>query len=444
MAGRTRNTKKLAQRIDRDYFKRVFPLTHWRRVLSIVLTAVGLLWLGWHGFARNNDAFTSGPIKSSHAAFGNNCAACHSVNAVFGRKVTDQSCKACHDGPVHHAQQTFTPRCADCHIEHQGSLELSRTGDASCTQCHANLKSKNGTLKFAASIRSFGDGHPEFAAKRPGQNDLGTLRFNHALHLKKAIRSPGGNVELKCSDCHRPIGTREPWPYGKVGEPGADGPPPETVLPRHVTQRAYMATINYQEHCSACHPIEVALGYDHSVSGILPHKKPETVRDFAVQRFTQYIAAHPIELHAPSPLPRLPTRPVPPPPRNAGEWVGQRMAEAEQLLWTKTCKECHSMNYSAGPLPVVAKAAVTRRWFKDAHFDHQFHQMLTCESCHSKAKTSSATSDILLPGIQVCQECHTPGRQVAAEARCFECHEYHDWSKEKPVTGKYGVGQLVR
>jgi hypothetical protein len=121
------------------------------------------------------------------------------------------------------------------------------------------------------------------------------------------------------------------------------------------------------------------------------------------------------------------------------------MAEAEQLLWTKTCKECHSFTYSAGAtLPVVAKAAVVTRWFKDAQFDHQSHQMLACESCHSKVKKSSATSDINLPGIKVCQECHTPGKQTAAEARCFECHEYHDWSKEKPVTGNYGVGQLLK
>ena len=121
------------------------------------------------------------------------------------------------------------------------------------------------------------------------------------------------------------------------------------------------------------------------------------------------------------------------------------MDEAEQLLWNKTCKECHSLSYSAGPtLPVVAKTEITARWFKNGAFDHHAHQMLTCESCHSKAKTSSATSDTLLPGIHVCQECHTPDKQVAAESRCFECHQYHDWSKEKPVIGKYGVGQLAR
>jgi hypothetical protein len=49
---------------------------------------------------------------------------------------------------------------------------------------------------------------------------------------------------------------------------------------------------------------------------------------------------------------------------------------------------------------------------------------------------------VLLPGIQVCRECHRSGAN-AAEARCFECHVYHDWSKEKPVVGKYTVKQLA-
>ncbi len=31
----------------------------------------------------------------------------------------------------------------------------------------------------------------------------------------------------------------------------------------------------------------------------------------------------------------------------------------------------------------------------------------------------------------------------AAEARCFECHVYHDWSKEKPVAGKFLIKQLA-
>ena len=39
MAGRTRTTKKLAQRIDRNYFKNRFPMPRWRFYLAAGLTA---------------------------------------------------------------------------------------------------------------------------------------------------------------------------------------------------------------------------------------------------------------------------------------------------------------------------------------------------------------------------------------------------------------------
>ncbi len=42
---RIRNTKKLSQRIDREYFKRLYPIPRWRRLLSIVATGIGLAWV---------------------------------------------------------------------------------------------------------------------------------------------------------------------------------------------------------------------------------------------------------------------------------------------------------------------------------------------------------------------------------------------------------------
>jgi hypothetical protein len=141
---------------------------------------------------------------------------------------------------------------------------------------------------------------------------------------------------------------------------------------------------------------------------------------------------------------RLPTRPVPPIPRNAQEWVAQRLTDAQLLLWRKACKECHALSYPSGPesLPVVAKAAITTRWLPHASFDHEAHQLLACASCHARANNSKETSDVLIPGIQVCRECHRSGGN-SAEARCFECHTYHDWSKEKQVNAGYTVPQLV-
>jgi hypothetical protein len=125
------------------------------------------------------------------------------------------------------------------------------------------------------------------------------------------------------------------------------------------------------------------------------------------------------------------------------------MVDAQLLLWRKSCKECHRLSYpngtylnTPGGLPIVAKTAITARWLQHAEFDHEAHQMVQCASCHAKANESRETSDVLIPGVQTCQQCHRTGKD-AAEARCFECHVYHDWSKEKPVAGKYTVKELA-
>jgi len=102
------------------------------------------------------------------------------------------------------------------------------------------------------------------------------------------------------------------------------------------------------------------------------------------------------------------------------------------------------MSYPNGfdALPVVAKSAIATRWLPHAEFDHQAHQMVECAACHAKANESRETSDVLIPGVQTCRQCHHAGTD-AAEARCFECHSYHDWSKEKTVAGKFTVQQLA-
>ena len=430
MAGRTRTTKKLAQRINLDYFKTLHGIPRWRRILSVVITLAGLLWLGWHAVRGNPKPYNAGPVARSHAVFSQKCSACH-VSAGFQRSATDQACLGCHDGPIHHAEQTFAPACSDCHVEHKGVMRLASTSDQACTQCHSNLaaKSKNQTLKFVANISAFDRSHPEFAPLRPGRSDPGTIKFNHQVHLdpKKGIRGPHGVVMLKCADCHRPPRPNQTWPYGEAQQADAGS-------------LAYMAPVNYMEHCSACHTLQ----FDKRIADPAPHKEPKVVYEFVVKKLTDYIAANPGAIHiVDEPDKRLPSRPVPPVPRNAQEWVAYKLADAQLLLWRKACKECHSLNYPAGEnLPAVAKAEITKRWLPHSEFDHQAHQMLACTSCHSKATNSKETSDVLLPGIQVCRDCHRPGKD-AAEARCFECHTYHDWSKEKPVTGTFTVRQLT-
>lgn len=413
MPGRIRTTKKLAQRIDLNYFKTLRGIPRWRRILSGVFVMAGLGWLGWHAIAGSPKPYNAGPLAHAHALLGQKCGACHVSQASFSESATDQACLGCHDGPIHHADQTFTPACSNCHVEHQGAVRLANTSDRACTQCHADLKTTRGESKFVSNIRAFDSSHPEFAVLRSGYSDPGTIKFNHAVHLKEDLRGPRGPVQLKCGDCHSPSSASD---------------------------RAYMAPINYEKHCESCHP----LLFDRRFSESAPHKDPKVVYDFVHAKLAAYIAAHPAEIPlVDEPDKRLPNRPPQPPAHNAAEWVAQRMADAQLLLWRKSCKECHAMSYPNGfdALPVVAKSQITTRWFQHAEFDHHAHQMVQCESCHTKARTSRETSDVLIPGVQTCRECHHAGAD-AAEARCFECHTYHDWSKEKPVVGRYTVSQL--
>lgn len=53
---------------------------------------------------------------------------------------------------------------------------------------------------------------------------------------------------------------------------------------------------------------------------------------------------------------------------------------------------------------------------------------------------SSKTTDILLPKIGICMECHKP--EGGARANCVECHIYHDRSKQRSPDGFMSLSEL--
>jgi hypothetical protein len=380
MAGRTRTTKKLAQRIDLNYFKRAYPIPRWRRILSIAAVGLGLAWLGWAGLTGKQSAFNAGPLAHAHVLLTNNCSSCHVPAGGFGTQVTETTCLACHNAPMHQAKQTFTPTCTSCHVEHQGAFRLAATSEASCTQCHSSLKTTDGKTQFATSISSFNSGHPEFAAVRPGHSpDPGTVKLSHQVHMKADLKGPNGAVQLQCVDCHQPASHAPNVP---------------------------MAPVTYTQHCATCHP----LVFDSRFTEPAPHQDTQIVHDFVVRN-----------------------------QRN----IAQTVEQAERLLWQKTCKECHVLTYPAPDArPDIPKSAIPVRWMMHAKFDHNAHQLVTCTECHAQAKTSNYTADVLLPGIATCQKCHSGGR-TAADSRCSECHDYHDWSKAKPSSSVHAILDFV-
>ena len=167
---RTRTTKAVAQRIDLNYFKRATPFKRAKLWLAILAPVVALVWIGWHFFGHDDRVYSSGRLSGAHAVLEKQCAACHGQLAGgFSATAADSACLACHDGPAHHetAAKTEKLACAECHVEHHGRLDLAATRNQSCAQCHGNLAAGIATTGFAKHIRSFEDGHPEFAVLRP-------------------------------------------------------------------------------------------------------------------------------------------------------------------------------------------------------------------------------------------------------------------------------------
>jgi len=443
LAGPERTTKKLAQRIDLNYFKRPHPFRRWRFWLSVAAPVIAVLWLAWYGVAGNQRVYSGGKMSPAHAVLVAKCDACHLKTASsFSAKAGDQACLACHDGPIHHANQTFTPNCSSCHEEHQGRMRLAATADASCTQCHADLRTAGEPTKYVRDIENFGAGHPEFAALRPGAVDPGTIKLNHAVHLKKNLKGPNGEpVQMDCDDCHRPPTSAQPLRFGSAtGMPVAISQKSE--LPVAISARAYMAPVTYAKHCVACHGLQ----FDKRFTESAPHDTPQVIHTFLVQKFETYIATHPAELREVGPDRALPQKPLPVAVRvlTREQWVTERVSESEELLWRKTCKQCHALTVPTdGALPTVAKSNITARWMPHADFNHERHELLRCTECHAGALTSHQTADILLPGIATCEKCHHSGSD-GAEARCFECHTYHDWTKQKDVKGRLTLSGIGR
>jgi hypothetical protein len=488
---RTRTTKKLAQRIDLNYFKR--PSASNRAIfwISVIALVMALAWITAQGFSGDSRIYSSGRMSLAHSVLESQCATCHVPQAGgFSAKAADAACLSCHDGPAHHTEQVKSLECASCHSEHHGRVNISAASDRSCAECHGDLKTQAGASSYASHIRSFEDGHPQFAAVRAGSFDPGTLKLNHAIHMQPIRRGPNGPiVNLDCGDCHRPAAVKSNWIYQDVKyttikqsyseEDELRVVHADTLTPHAPrTDRELMAPVKFATACASCH----LLTFDKRFEDGVPHDKPEVIHAFVVKQLQNYIDAHAGEVRVSRDPDRdLAGRPILPEVRilTPAQWVAERTAEDEELLWRKTCNQCHtlknvppaeansgalaasptmaaggapslpgdarnpppSVTRTAVSLPEVAASNTTARWMPHARFDHDAHRGFTCVSCHPNALTSTETKDILLPGIATCQTCHAPGLD-RAESRCAECHTYHDWSKRQEVTPKFTLPAL--
>ena len=121
---RTRTTKKLAQRIDLNYFKRPSSYKRTKFWLTLLLPLFAFAWIAWRTVAKDSRVYSSGRMSAAHAVLERECAACHVEKAgTFSAKATDSACLACHDdaATAAHATTNTAPgggeACPVCHGE---------------------------------------------------------------------------------------------------------------------------------------------------------------------------------------------------------------------------------------------------------------------------------------------------------------------------------------
>ena len=300
--------------------------------------------------------------------------------------------------------------------------------------------------------------------------DPGRLNeFSHARHLTPGIANTAGGrdaktlayirdpvareryrkknqaddtiVQLDCASCHVADGS---------DFPGAGLAVSATLPPR--SSGAAMLPITYENQCKACHP----LTFDpRSPELVAPHgKQPGEIRKFL---WNTYAGTY-LKDDA-----KLLTKPVRPNPilgrgvesdeKTVKETIDRVVHDAEATLYggSATCLECHkTQGVAEGRPQTIVSPDLPSLWFKKARFDHSAHRGVGCIDCHSNARESKESIDILIPGVESCRKCHAPssssGRWVSSNVAeggvrfdCTECHKYHD--ADHPLKGKGALSE---
>jgi predicted CXXCH cytochrome family protein len=407
--------------------------------LFLLLPLCGLLMPGLQEPLReiplipSDGLWSPGPLHTAHQSIGARCDACH-VKPF--EPVRDQECFACHAMVAHHVDIKSNDvslfrkvECTSCHLEHKQPASLVQRDPRLCTDCHGDLKhlKPNTTVEDATD---FGTDHPEFritvlASTNIGDEDMSLawravrldrndpehfvehshLRFSHAQHLDpKGVKSPTGERVLSCQDCHRPNAS------------GRD-----------------MLPIRMETHCSGCHRLQFD---EHDPTSGVPHGDVAALYKTLREHFSRTYLVQSGSLA--SPASNRPRRPgneqrilTELEQKRARAWVdAQSLKIAQELLEKRVCKDCHEVNRIPGKTGLeqwqVEPVQLTSNWMPRARFDHAAHISETCVSCHTGAPKSKRATDILLPDIARCRECHGGTNSSAKVASdCLMCHPFH-------------------
>lgn len=441
-----RTSKSISERIEADYYKHPHPMRKVKRWLSWGLLVASLVLVLIPVLIGRQEVFQAAPVSKAHQFIANDCGRCHveswqpalrlvTLDANH-RSTTDAACRACHNTADHFGSLPgkAAPHCADCHREHRPGVDLARASDRFCIACHATLTAETATGRKILPVKDIAS-HPEMAIFRSDAAiDPTNLHFNHSLHVAKGgIAGPDGQkVVLDCASCHQPDATRH-----------------------------RMMPVTYAAHCAQCHSSSLQFDQERFPGKRVPHASPDVVRGFLREQYF-HLAAQGQEAGADSGLPQAPE------PQSQAERAeahrleraalrkllgdpgegshGVNQAEYQVFARSGGCRYCHTVELvnsdpAGQPQPAatawqVVPPSAPGRWMHGAVFPHVSHRMLTCVACHP-VEGSSKTSDVNLPAIDNCKQCHAPAiaGSMAASSHCTACHNYHDHKQDVDFNG---------
>lgn len=391
--------------------------------LFLALPAGRVLDLPWSQQAQRigfSDRFWNpGPVILAHQPIEQRCAACH--EKAF-QHVRDRACLECHHSIRQHVGPELRPaslfagaRCSTCHRDHKGTQATHRDDDGLCIGCHRDIGRKSRAADVG-NVSDFERDHPAFQVTIPGEGGVRRVRqgaetlshqpnlvFPHAAHLARGgVRSPlQGRTKLECTSCHQPDASERGF------EP-----------------------VSMPKHCQGCHALQFEPGV---TTREVPHGDP-AVAITAVEEFYADLALRgtrgSFRKAFGVPGEGLLRRPGTPtvPQREQALALAEKKARkvSTELFEVRVCRTCHVVSRQ-GEAWRVAPVRNIRRWMPQARFDHRTHRQAPCADCHDVAGSKQA-SDVAMPSIQQCRECHAGSRPAEGKvtSNCLLCHGFHD------------------
>lgn len=421
-------------------------------ILFLVIPVAGLLNDQVQSLTRStplpdDGAWETGPLIDAHhiPEIGDDCNVCHLKPF---RMVRNEQCLECHGDIGRHAEKEVHPGldqtlCESCHKEHNEPPSIVRQDDALCADCHTTLASTLSDTKLR-DASSFGEDHPPFRLTmlEPVMQDGATtdwrsvrldqssqlsersnLKFPHDKHLDpKGVKSPQGDEVMACTDCH----TLD-------------------------AQGLLMKPITMEDSCRRCH----TLVFDEDdPKREVPHGNPDTVilalEEYYSREFLENSIGEQAEQEATGSAggqqatagesTKSDKRRKRRKRRRAGTTMDSKQRYkvlqlardkawevSAQIFEKTTCLVCHEITRENTTDLLsrwrVEPVRITQQWMPKHEFNHYSHRTEECTLCHA-AEQSELSTDVLMPDLESCRECHGSGSNQLATT-CVGCHNFH-------------------